>query len=184
MTGHRSPESAQQLASDRRSGAKSTVRSSGITKAAIARDSGSDFSRGPGFEKLTWAFGPPAHDENQIEHSGISLHPKAHITADIFRTATGTLHGSNGARFGAISQRQEDTASLTCVWRIVDSGRINNSPHTPVNLIAGYRRFDWKALGMRTLHRRHFLWPSACILDGGKRHNRTGAARQTAASAI
>jgi hypothetical protein len=48
----------------------------------------SSISRGPGFEKLTWAFGPPARDENQIEHSGISLHPKAPITANIFRTGT------------------------------------------------------------------------------------------------
>jgi hypothetical protein len=36
-----SPESAQQLASDRRCSAKSTARSSGVTKAAIVRDSGS-----------------------------------------------------------------------------------------------------------------------------------------------
>jgi hypothetical protein len=47
---------------------------------------------------LTWAFGPPAHDENQIEHSGISLHPKAHITANIFRRATGKLFDASGAR--------------------------------------------------------------------------------------
>lgn len=45
-----SPESAQQSASDRRFGAKSTVRSSGIARAAITHDSGSYLSRGPSFE--------------------------------------------------------------------------------------------------------------------------------------
>jgi len=34
-----SPESAQQSSSDRRCGAKSAIRSSGVTKAAVARDS-------------------------------------------------------------------------------------------------------------------------------------------------
>src|ERR1035437_10193741 len=60
---------------------------------------------GSSFEKLTWAFGPPAHDENQIEHSGISLHPKAHITANIFRTATGSAGSSGCAIPGAAHRR-------------------------------------------------------------------------------
>jgi hypothetical protein len=61
--------------------------------------------RGSSFEKLTWAFGPPAHDENQIEHSGISLHPKAHITANIFRTATGRA-GSSGCAIPGTAHRR------------------------------------------------------------------------------
>jgi predicted XRE-type DNA-binding protein len=44
------------------------------------------------FEKLAWAFGPPARDENQIEYADLSLHPKAHITINIFRTATTDLN--------------------------------------------------------------------------------------------
>jgi hypothetical protein len=44
-------QSARQSFSDCRSDTKSAVRSSGITKAVVARHSGCYFSRGPGFEK-------------------------------------------------------------------------------------------------------------------------------------
>jgi hypothetical protein len=44
-------ESARQSSSDRRSDAKSTVGSSGVTKTVVARDSGCYFSRGSSFEK-------------------------------------------------------------------------------------------------------------------------------------
>ena len=64
------------------------------------------------FEKLTWAFGSPAHAENQIEHSGISLRTKAYITAKIFRTAT-TFQAVKGVgQYTFRSEIEADKGSL------------------------------------------------------------------------
>src|SRR5208282_3978357 len=61
----------------------------------------------------TTAFGALAHDENQIGHSRVWSHRKAHTTAQLFRTATIPRAYSSGAKLQPSTARRQHSVACS-----------------------------------------------------------------------